>query len=90
MRDSLHSFRRRVAAGEREDKRDAAAADDLKLSGRDSLTPSERRVAELAAAGMTTAGSPIPLRHSERREVAPTKRLRQARDHIARAASRGP
>lgn len=29
MRDSLHSFRRRVAAGEREDKRGAAAADDL-------------------------------------------------------------
>jgi hypothetical protein len=59
-------------------------------AGRESLTPSERRVAELAATGLSNREiAETPVGDAQDRRGAPRARLRQAEDPLARRAARG-
>jgi tetratricopeptide (TPR) repeat protein len=58
-------------------------------TGADALTAGERRVAELAATGISNKQIAQTVRHPAHRGNAPVPRLRQARDHLAGGPGRG-
>ena len=93
LREALELARRCGAAGLARRAYDELAATGEKVRrytpiGVESLTPSERRVAELAASGMTNrADRAVAVRDRQDDRDAPRRRLRQARDPLAPAAA---